>query len=53
LYEIPYNVTGVIKLTGSKKRPTGICKDKIIGTWKTDNVKRLHSVKRYKGNTLW
>lgn len=34
VYENPYSVTGTIKLTGSEQNPKGICKDKIIGTWK-------------------
>lgn len=29
---------GVIKQTGLKGKPKDICKDRIIGTWKTDNV---------------
>ena len=33
-YERPYCVTGVIKLTGSKRAPKGICTDKDDGTRK-------------------
>ena len=38
LYERPYNVTGVVVLTGIKEAPKDICKAKIIGTWKVGNV---------------
>jgi len=34
-HEKPYNVTGVIKHTGLKQIPKGICSDRIVGTWKT------------------
>lgn len=37
-YEKPYNVKGVIKLTGIKEAPKDICKAKVIGTWKAGNV---------------
>ncbi len=30
-----YVVTGNIRLTGSKSVPKAVCKDRIIGTWKT------------------
>ena len=32
LYEIPYNVKGIVKYTGSKETSKDICKDKKIGT---------------------
>jgi len=32
-YEIPYFVTGEIKLAGSKCTPKDILKDRVIGTW--------------------
>ena len=34
IYELPYVVTGDVKLTGSKETPKGICTDRIIGTGK-------------------
>jgi hypothetical protein len=37
-YESPYNVTGVVVLTGIKEAPKDICKAKIVGTWKAGNV---------------
>lgn len=40
-YENPYTVTGSIKQTGLKRGPTGICKDKIIGTQKVSNAEGL------------
>lgn len=41
LYERPYSVTGTIKLTGSKEAPKDICKAKIIGTWKAENMEEI------------
>ena len=41
LYERPYSVTGTIKLTGLKEAPKDICKAKIIGTWKTENMEEI------------
>ncbi|WP_161487064.1 hypothetical protein [Clostridium magnum] len=40
-YEKPYTVTGSIKQVGSKEQPKSICKDKIAGTWKADNMEDL------------
>lgn len=34
MYERPCCVTGTSKLTGLKRRPKGICRDRIIGTRK-------------------
>lgn len=45
-YEVPYNVTGIIKLTGLEELPKGICIDRIIGTWKAKNVEGLSPMKR-------
>ena len=33
-YEIPYNVKGIVKYTGSKETSKDICKDRKIGTRK-------------------
>ena len=33
-YETPYNVKSIIKRTGLKQTPKGICTDKSVGTWK-------------------
>ena len=33
-YEKPYNVTGIIKLAGSKLKPKAKCTDRVIGTRK-------------------
>jgi len=44
-YESPYNVIGIIKLTGSYRRPKGICIDSNIGTRKTWNMEILPSKK--------
>ena len=44
-YESPYNVIGIIKLTGSYRRPKDICKDSNIGTRKAWNMETLPSVK--------
>lgn len=41
LYERPYSVTGTIKLTGLKEAPKDICKAKIIGTWKAENMEEI------------
>ena len=41
LYERPYSVTGTIKLTGLKEAPKDICKAKIIGTWKAENMEAI------------
>ena len=41
LYERPYSVTGTIKLTGLKEAPNDICKAKIIGTWKAENMEEI------------
>ena len=41
LYERPYSVTGTIKLTGLKEAPKDICKAKIIGTWKAENMEGI------------
>ena len=38
LYERPYNVTGVVVLTGIKEAPKDIGKAKIIGTWTVGTV---------------
>jgi hypothetical protein len=35
LYEKPYDVIGIITLTGLKKAPKYVCIDRFIGTWKT------------------
>jgi hypothetical protein len=32
-YEKPYYVTGIVKHTGLKQAPKGICIDRFIGTW--------------------
>jgi len=40
-YEKPYNVTGIIKRTGLKVAPKGVCTDRNIGTWKATNMERL------------
>jgi hypothetical protein len=44
-YENPYTVTGGIVQAGSEELPKDICKDKIIGTWKADNMEDLFPVK--------
>lgn len=44
-YESPYNVTGIIKLTGSYWRPKGICIDSNIGTRKAWNMEVLPPMK--------
>ncbi len=46
-YEKPYTVKGSIKLTGLKKQPKDICKDRIIGTWKAKNTEGLLPMKYY------
>lgn len=38
---------GAIKQTGSKGKPKDICTDRIIGTWKTDNVERYTSYETF------
>lgn len=43
--ENPYNVIGIIKQTGTKELPKDICKDRIIGTWKADNIEDLIPMK--------
>lgn len=40
-YERPYSVTGAIKLTGLKEAPKDICRAKIIGTWKAENMEEI------------
>ena len=40
-YETPWHVTGVSKLTGLKRRPKGICKDRIVGTRKGSELSHL------------
>lgn len=47
IYEIPYSVKGTIQFTGLEEKPTGICKDRFIGTWKPGNVEDLLPLKRY------
>lgn len=44
-YEIPYNVKGIIKLTGVYQGPKCICKDSNNGTQKAQNMEILLSVK--------
>lgn len=44
-YERPYGVTGTIVYAGLKEKPKDICKDRIIGTWKADNMENLYSMK--------
>lgn len=41
-YETPYSVTGTIKLTGSKQKPTDICIDRIIGTREAAELKTIN-----------
>jgi hypothetical protein len=45
LYETPYSVTGIIKLTGSNQRPKDICIDSNIGTRKAWNIEVLPPLK--------
>lgn len=45
-YEIPYNVTGIIKLTGVYQGPKCICKDSDNGTQKAQNMEILLSMKQ-------
>ena len=45
-YENPYTITGSIKQTGLEEKPTDICTDRIIGTWKVSNVEDLIPRKR-------
>lgn len=55
LYERPYSVTGTIKLTGLKEAPKDICKAKIIGTWKAENMEEiqfLRSIGKEKQNAI-
>lgn len=55
LYERPYSVTGTIKLTGLKEAPKDICKAKIIGTWKAENMEEiqfLRSIDKEKHNAI-
>ena len=40
-YERPYSVIGTIQLTGLKEAPQDICKAKIIGTWKAENMEEI------------
>ena len=37
-YEIPYNVKGIVKYTGSKETSKDICKDRKIGTRKARDM---------------
>lgn len=41
----------LFKQTGSKGKPKDICTDKIIGTWKTDNVELYTSYETFCWNT--
>ena len=51
-YESPYNVTGIGKVTGLYRKPKGICKDSIFGTWKAGNMEILPSVKCLQGKAV-
>ena len=44
-YEKPYSVKGTIKQTGLEELPKGICKDRVIGTWKARNMEVLPPMK--------
>ena len=48
LYETPYNVTGIIKLTGLEERPKGItCTDMIswnVGSWLRGEIALVEAV---------
>lgn len=37
-YEIPCGFTGAAQHTGLKSKPTDICTDRNIGTWKGQNM---------------
>lgn len=55
LYERPYSVTGTIKLTGLKEAPKDICRAKIIGTWKAENMEEIQflwSIDKEKWKTI-
>ncbi len=45
LYENPYIITGDVVETGLQEKSKGICKDRIIGTWKAGNVEALISLR--------
>lgn len=45
IYEKPYNVKGIIQLTGLKELPKFLCKDRIIGTWKARDMEVLPPMK--------
>ena len=38
IYENPYNIKGIIELTGSHQKPKDICKDSDNGTRKAQDV---------------
>ena len=38
IYEIPYNVMGIVKYTGSEETSKDICKDRKIGTRKARDM---------------
>lgn len=38
IVEAAWNVTGIIKLTGSEQAPKNVCRDRIIGTQKCWNI---------------
>jgi hypothetical protein len=48
-YERPYDVKGVDKLAGSKRKPKAKCKDRVIGTRKGIEVKRLNRRRKISG----
>ena len=48
-YERPYDVKGVDKLAGSKRKPKAKCKDRVIGTRKGIEVKRLSRRRKISG----
>ena len=48
--EPPWCVTGTSQLTGLQKRPTDRCTDRFIGTWKVDDAKGQHPLKRWLGS---
>ena len=45
IYENPYNIKGIIELTGSHQKPKDICKDSDNGTRKAQNMEVLLPMK--------